>query len=578
MAGVSVRARKESDGSTITTLTSDANGFVTWAYDGHPEPYYLHISDIPGGDKYWRSGDASTAGVVPLKELPAVLRALGDGVTRGYANALAVSLVSGGPSVSVATGAANVAGHPFVTYNATGLTNSRPSSGTRIDRIIVRLYPEGSATTPGYAYLTVLAGTVDAGTPALTQTSTVHEVTLATVTVPSAGAIVLTDERAFAGERLSDQDVARVASITTTSAAGEALSGLSVTLDLPRDGTYDIEAELTAQQRSSASTSAWVLQATYGTTTVPFAADPNFDTPAQVAVDSSGNVFVADTANARLMKLNSSGAYVTSITGMTGITGVCVDSSNAIYVTFSVGNVRKYNSSLILQWSQNLGAATKHITTDSTHVYITDASGGVYKRLCSTGALPIGVSSWGGGLGAFWGVTVGGGEVFVVDATANLVRVYTTSGVVVRSWAITASARGCALDASGDVLVAEYGQDAVKRYTNTGTFIDSFTQIDPDGIGVATGDVLWVSNATDDTIAKWDEAMTPGGYGDVAIEIDGSVSTYLGIGNRDGAVATASTGSKAGPSTVLVRAFARRTTETMTLSGAVLSARAVPAR
>jgi hypothetical protein len=68
------------------------------------------------------------------------------------------------------------------------------------------------------------------------------------------------------------------------------------------------------------------------------------------------------------------------------------------------------------------------------------------------------------------------------------------------------------------------------------------------------------------------------GHGQVAIEIDGVVSDYLGIGDRDGTVANAATGSKAGPSSVVVRAFGKATSGSLTLNGATLSARAIPRR
>lgn len=200
-ANATVRVRRWSDSVTIATLESDADGFVTWEYDGHPDPFYLHLAGVQGGDKYWSSTDAMTTGALSLREVPVALRVLGDGVIRGVTSELAVSLVSGGPSVTVAPGAANVAGHPVGFYADTALAITRPESGTRVDRVVIRLNPEGSATTPGKAVLAILAGTVDAGAPALTQTATTHELSLAQLSVPSAGAIVLTDERDFSGEK-----------------------------------------------------------------------------------------------------------------------------------------------------------------------------------------------------------------------------------------------------------------------------------------------------------------------------------------------------------------------------------------
>jgi hypothetical protein len=93
-------------------------------------------------------------------------------------------------------------------------------------------------------------------------------------------------------------------------------------------------------------------------------------------------------------------------------------------------------------------------------------------------------------------------------------------------WGISASARGCALDATSKVLVAEYGSNIVNRYTSAGVFYDTFSQTAPEGIAIASGDVAWVSNVSDGTIAKWDEAVT---VTPSASSTDGEFNTPYGI-------------------------------------------------
>ena len=88
--------------------------------------------------------------------------------------------------------------------------------------------------------------------------------------------------------------------------------------------------------------------------------------------------------------------------------------------------------------------------------------------------------------------------------------------------------------------------------------------------------MAWVSNATAGTLAKWDEAL--GGYGAVAIEIDGVLSEYLGIGNRVGSVANVAVGTATGPGTCLVRAFGKATSGHMSLQSLVLDAHAMAQR
>jgi hypothetical protein len=465
-------------------------------------------------------------------------------------------------------------------------TLARPAVSTRIDRLIVSLRPFGSTTNPGHAVFGILAGEEGGAAPDLTQSANLYQISLATITVPKAGALTLTDTRAFVGEKLSDQAEDRVSEVTTTSAVGAALTGLSVTLDIPRSGTYDITASLSAQQVRTVASNGWELQATYGPTFNSLA----MGSPGQVAVDSTGRILVADPGSDRLVILTSAGAYSASITGLTDIIGVCVDSLNNIYVTYEgvLQTCRKYSSGLALQWTSAAfgGSIAGHIATDDTHLFITDrANHVIYKRLCATGAAVAtygGPGSSNGDFSSPWGIAVDGGadEVFIVDAGNTRVQVLSRGGVYIRKWTISTGGRGCALNPGlTHCFVALLDTDLVLRYEkNVGTLVDSFPQANPSGVDVASGDVVWVSNAGDGTIAKWDIVAYPGGYGEIAIEIDGVVSDYVGIGNREGAVANAATGTKEGGSTVLVRAFGKRTSQTLTLNSAMLSARAVPRR
>jgi hypothetical protein len=590
LANTTVTVRRISDGATLAVLVTDSDGFATLERSGHLEPYYVHLGNVPGGDKYWRSDDVRSTGVLSWREAPVGLRVLGDGVVSGYEDDLAASV--NGTTLTVLAGAAVVAGHPVVQYDPVVFTLARPASGTRIDRVILYVYPEGSATTPGLADLGIIAGEVDAGVPALTQTATVYQIGLAQVSVPAAGAITVTDERDYARAIRVAPDADGIVSggvLTTDEVGGEALTGMSVVLSLPTAETYDIHATLSGQQGPVAGDTDWTLLGTFGSGPGSGIDPLQFNTPGQVAVDAIGEAWVADTGNNRILNLNTDGTYDSAITGLTAATGVALDSSGNVYVAWHGGPttsyLRKYNASLASQWTATIGTVLKHVATDGTHVYVTDTSQHtVYKRLCSTGAAasPATIGSAGSGNGQFsipWGVAVAGAAVYVVDSGNNRVQEFDTAGVYQRQFAVATGCRG--INADGLWLaVASHTNNRVTRYSTTGTVVDAFDQATPDGIGWATGDVLWVSNAGSHSVAKWDEVTSAAGYGEVAVEIDGSVGTYLGIGNRDGFVQNVGTGTKTGglDVTCTVRAFAKATSGTATFKGLVLSARAIARR
>jgi tripartite motif-containing protein 71 len=268
----------------------------------------------------------------------------------------------------------------------------------------------------------------------------------------------------------------------------------------------------------------WTLQNTYLSTGT---GDTNLDTPAQCATDSSGNVYIADTANNRLKKVDSSGAFVSHITSLTAIVGVCIDSSDNIYVTggdASLIYIKKYNSSLTLQWTQS-GAPTNsarysHCTTDGTSLWVTFNStviSGFESHLCSTGAGSPGppgpfFGTLGTGNGQFdttRGIDTDGTYVYIVDQGNSRVQKFTVAGAYVSQFSIPASCRGCALNSAGtELYVANFANDLVNHYTTDGVLLDTFSQADAEGIAVHTDGTVWVTNASSDNLAEWELTIT----------------------------------------------------------------------
>ncbi len=115
-----------------------------------------------------------------------------EGVLKGYANELAASGASS--PVAIATGAAMVYGFPYENTASVNVVIPTPSIGTTGHRIVLRA---------GWAAQTVritLISSADgvAAIPAAVQSAgTTWDVTLATLTITTGGAITLTDARAY---------------------------------------------------------------------------------------------------------------------------------------------------------------------------------------------------------------------------------------------------------------------------------------------------------------------------------------------------------------------------------------------
>ncbi len=229
--------------------------------------------------------------------------------------------------------------------------------------------------------------------------------------------------------------------------------------------------------------------------------------PQGVAVDSSGNVYVADYANSRVQKFNSTGTFV-SMLGTEGTgngqfqlpNGVAVDSSGNVYVTDEqLHRVQKFTSTgtFVTQWgTEGIGNGQflfpSGLAVDSVgNVYVADTDNHRIQKFTSTGAFVTKWGTEGTGNGQFnypSGVAVdSSGNVYVADPYNARVQKFTSTGTFVTKWGTEGTGNGqfynpsgVAVDSSGNVYVADSGEfdyewnpsgHRVQKFTSAGTFV-----------------------------------------------------------------------------------------------------------
>jgi len=295
----------------------------------------------------------------------------------------------------------------------------------------------------------------------------------------------------------------------------------------------------------------------------------SFSYPFGVAVDSSGNVYVADTNNDLIREITS-GGIVTTFAGSAGVTGstnatgtaasfnrpqgVAVDVSGNVYVADSGNNlIRKITSGGVvttLAGSGSPGSANATgtaasfnqpvgIAVDSSgNVYVGDShsflirkvtSGGVVTTLAGSGS--SGSANATGTAASFdnpFGVAVdSSGNVYVADNWNNLIRKITPGGVVTTlagsgspgsanrtgTAASFKTPNGIAVDSSGNVYVADFGNNLIREITSGGVVTT-----------LAGSGSLGSANATG-TAASFN--------GPAGIAVDASGHVYVGDSGND---------------------------------------------
>ena len=224
--------------------------------------------------------------------------------------------------------------------------------------------------------------------------------------------------------------------------------------------------------------------------------------PRGIATDSANNVYVADQANNRVQKFNSSGGFVLKF-GQPGSAngqflnpfGVALDAAGNIYVTDSAveprsnGYVQKFDSSgtFVAAWgtsSQFLNGAGGVAVDSASNVYVAHPTGNRIHKFTSTGTLITTLGVAGSGDGEFNGPTGlaidAADNLYVSETGNNRVQVFNSSFTFVRKFGTAGAGDGqfngpwaLAVDASGNVYVADSGNNRTQTFDSSGTFVSA---------------------------------------------------------------------------------------------------------
>lgn len=237
-----------------------------------------------------------------------------------------------------------------------------------------------------------------------------------------------------------------------------------------------------------------------GVTNVTGTTNDKFNSPAGVGIDASGNIFVVDKNNERIMKFDSDRNFLAKW-GSQG-TGALQFSGNAAEdLAFdSEGNV----------WVVDRG---------NDRIMKFDADGNAV-NIGATGQNWIG--TLGSGSNQFddpYGIAINSGDsIYIADRRNERIQVINTSGQFLFRWGSTGSGNGqfadnggahdIAIAANGNVVVADRANHRVQVFDRKGTFIESFGSFgngntnfqDPEGVAFHPNGDLWVADRNNERV------------------------------------------------------------------------------
>lgn len=394
------------------------------------------------------------------------------------------------------------------------------------------------------------------------------------------------------GGVLFDVDCVSSTKCTTVGGAFSKINGLSFTLVENWDGTsWTVEAtpresEQAYNELRSVSCQEFSSCAAIGQTLVSGTWEPLMETrpvvpvyestfgstgsgngqlkrPLGMALDASGNLWVADSQNNRIQEFNSEGKYVAQFGESGSKDGqfsepkdLAFDAEGNIWVT-DAGNARVQKFTPGGKYLTKFGSPGTGqeqfvepwgIAIDQAgNIWVTDARYYRVKEFTSSGTFIQTIGKMGSGNGQFEtpkGITIGpSGHIWVADYGNNRVQELSSTGAYLSQFGTKGQNDGqfefpTAIDVlpSGDLLVADRYTSRLQQFAPNGKFETSFGEglTEPEGMVAAPTGQIYVANSWGNSIKKWFEPAPPKVNSGNASEITSTSAKLAGTLNLGG--------------------------------------------
>jgi len=218
--------------------------------------------------------------------------------------------------------------------------------------------------------------------------------------------------------------------------------------------------------------------------------------PYGIAIDASGNLWVADNGGTTVVELTSSGALLGTFTAGTAPQGCVIDTNGNVWVSnFTSNNVTELNSSGTTVGTFSVGTHPEGIAIDPTgNIWVANHASTTVTELNSSGAL---IGTFTSGAAPYGIAADASGNIWVTNEGTTTVTKLNPSGTVLTTFTAGTNPISIAFDASGNAWVVNITSNNLQEFNSNGTLLGTFSTgsgSGPTSVAIDNAGNVWVSN------------------------------------------------------------------------------------